>query len=145
MSEDVAFSTPTTFTSSVRVILRSALSLDLTDSTLPSSFSIVPRTRTVCCAAAEATAMATNATAAAMRTADRVMGVFPSHRRGDAAPDVDRGRLQRAVRLLGRAEDDDVRAGLELGLLARRIGDDRGARRHDHLLLAFAVARLVFD
>src|SRR5712691_8410730 len=53
MSESEAFSTPTTCTLPVSTIWRSLPSRDLTESVLPSSFSIVPRTRAVCCADAD--------------------------------------------------------------------------------------------
>src|ERR1700712_5659296 len=65
---------------------------------------------------------------------------YDSHRRRDAvAADVDAVRFQRAVILFHRAEDDDLGAGLQFGLLAGDEGDDRGARRHHHFLLAVLV------
>ena len=58
-----------------------------------------------------------------------------------AAPDIDAVGLQRAVRLLQRAHDRDMRARLELVLVADRISvNDRVGRHHDLLLAA-----LVFD
>ena len=66
------------------------------------------------------------------------------HRRRDTAPDIHRRRGQRAVRLLLHPENDDLCAGLELAPVARLKGDDRGVRRHDHLLLLGLVGRLVF-
>src|SRR5262245_56526641 len=69
----------------------------------------------------------------------------PLHRRREATPDIHGGGLQRAVRLLGGVEDDDLRTGFELALVARGIGHNRRAGRHDDLLLVGLVARLVLD
>src|SRR3954447_20269438 len=64
-----------------------------------------------------------------------------SHRWRHAASDIDRRRLEGAVRLLGGPHDDDLRTRLDLALLARRIGDDRRLGRDDDLFLSI----LVFD
>src|SRR5215216_5820442 len=70
----------------------------------------------------------------------RELSRTPSHRRGDAvAADIDAGRFQRAVVLLHRAEDDDLGARLQFGLVAGDEGDDRRTLRHQDLLLAVLV------
>src|SRR6202521_2113862 len=63
-----------------------------------------------------------------------------SHRRCKAAEaDVDAGRAQRLVRLLGGGPDENLGAGLKLALFRRHEGDDRRLGRHDHRLLAVLV------
>src|SRR5215510_593798 len=163
MSACVAFTTATTVTLSVSVILCAAPSFVLTDRTLPSSASMVPRRRSGgCCAHADKVHSDRIATRARRVTtsiellpksrarprgrARPLCGVcVHSHRRRETAADIDGGRLQRAVRLLVGAEDDDGGARLEFTLVARRIGDDRDVLRNDDLLLVGLVARLVLD
>src|SRR5919197_389852 len=55
------------------------------------------------------------------------------------AADIDPGRFERAVRLLGRGDDIDVGARLELVLAADDISADHGIRTDDDLLLAVLV------
>src|SRR5438105_998480 len=63
-----------------------------------------------------------------------------SHRRGDAvAADIDAVGFERTVVLLRRAENDDLGAGFQLGLVADHEGHDRRLRRHHHFLLAVLV------
>src|SRR5262249_13909191 len=65
MSDIDAFSTPTTAALPVSVMCTSPPVRDLTDSTLPSSLSMVPRTRVLCaCAAPTIRTVATAAAAA---------------------------------------------------------------------------------
>ena len=78
MSATEACSTATTCALSARWIVSAAPSLALTDSALPSSFSIVPRTRMVCCAAAVHTIVAASAAAAAIRSPIVVTDIAPS-------------------------------------------------------------------
>src|SRR5258707_15542943 len=63
-----------------------------------------------------------------------------SHRRRDSvAADIDAVGFEQTVVLLHRAEDDDLGAGLQFGLVAGDEGDDRRIRRHHHFLLAVLV------
>src|SRR5215468_4819076 len=154
---------------SVSVTFTLAPSGALTVSTLPSKFSTVPLIRTVCgCCAKTCAPIAIRNAPARIRavnvvmtfsrdvllccvekanarrpkpTRSRATGVepAPSHRRREVAADVDRRREQRAVGLGLRGEDDDLRARLDLGLVARRISHDRRRRRNENLLLAVLV------
>src|SRR5689334_25060936 len=62
-----------------------------------------------------------------------------SHRRREAAADVEVLGDDRAVSLLLRLHDDDLRAGLELVLVAGSDRLDHGLGADDHLLLALLV------
>src|SRR5262249_14738508 len=62
-----------------------------------------------------------------------------SHRGLEAAADIDVLGHDRAVRLLLRLHDDDLRARLELVLVARRDRRDNGVGTDDHLLLTLLV------
>src|SRR5262249_20771536 len=56
-------------------------------------------------------------------------GFSHSHRwRHAVAADIDAAGFQAAVFLLGRAEDDELGAGLDLGFVAGDEADDRGLR-----------------
>ncbi len=56
-----------------------------------------------------------------------------------AAANIDAIGRERAVRLLLRAQNCDMRAGLQLALVADRIGEDDSLRRHHDLLLAALI------
>src|ERR1700761_6673939 len=67
------------------------------------------------------------------------MSAWRLHRRGDAvAADADAIGLER-VALLGRTENNDLRARLELGLFTGDESHDRRIRRHHDFLLAVLV------
>src|SRR5215468_477298 len=63
-------------------------------------------------------------------------------RRGDFLLDLDGGNVERAVRQLRGAGDEDLEARLEVGLGAGDRGGDDGLRRYQDLLL---LIRLVLD
>src|SRR5690242_17270036 len=65
---------------------------------------------------------------------------YGSHRRrGAVAADIDVGRRDGAVILLGAGDDEELRARLEIVLAARIEAHHRRRGRHDHLLLAVLV------
>src|SRR5215470_19251316 len=164
MSASDAFTTLTTTALPMSASVAGAPSRVFSVSVLPSTFSMVPRSRTVCCcASADVVAYAATKAAAASAYAVILFIVFlpknvphaapegaacaiprmslpvrrraASHRRGDAiAANRDRRGLERAVFLLVGAGDEDLGAGLELVLAAGDVGHDHGLG-HDHDLL----------
>src|SRR5215472_5914758 len=139
MSARLALATPTIWALAVSVSVTSAPSIAFTTTVSPSTFSIAPRIRTVCGCCAETAVTPTaarKAAPAANRNVRLRMRCTPSHRRRRVAPDIDARHRQRAVRLLARRVDEDLRPGLELGLVTRRVCDNRAFRADGDLLLA---------
>src|ERR1043166_348179 len=156
------FTTPRTVALSLSFSFTSVFSRVLTISRSPSTFSIVPRTRTFC-ACAEVTAKAAANAARAMvlnivfigssrevllwlhcsnaraANARRATGRACRLRHEVAAADVDAFRLERAAgcRLGGR--DVDVGAGLQIAAGAVQSQQDDGVRHDQDLLLAVLV------
>src|SRR5262249_40520688 len=138
ISASEAFTTPTIVALPVSVSVAAAPSRVFTDSVLPSTFSMVPRSRWVCARAGEIASAAMKAALATMHPAILVMAA--SHRRGEAvAADRDGGGFEGAVVLLGGAGDEDLGSGLELVLIAGDIGDDHRLGRDDDLLFPVLV------
>src|SRR3979409_531167 len=146
-SASVALTMPTTAASLGSMSGTTAPSSAFTLRALPSTFSIVPRTRTVCCAKADETEIAaTRAAQASVRRVVMWISVFPgflrnrrSHRRRRIPADIDARHRQGAVGLLGGGVDEDLGARLELGLVCRRVGHDRAIGADRDLLLALLV------
>src|SRR6516164_11855539 len=74
--------------------------------------------------------------AAAARKSRAAKSTTPALWHDAVAADIDPFGLERAVRLLRRADDIDIGARLELVLAADHIGADHGVRADDDLLLA---------
>src|SRR6516165_1825380 len=137
ISASEAFTTPTIVALPVSVSVAAAPSRVFTDSVLPSTFSIVPRSLWVCATAGE---IASAAKAAHASTHPAILLMAASHRRGEAAAaDRDRGGFERAVVLFGGAGDEDLGAGLELVLAAGDVGHDHRVGRDDDLLFPLLV------
>src|SRR5262249_4399273 len=154
MSASVAFSTPTTWALLVSVTLSVAPSRAFTVSMLPSSASIVPRTRVACCAEAEHITSDTIAAAgrihliawfichlpnavhaASTSSARDRFNAAASHGRGDILAIGNARDLERAVGELRRVGDKDALARLELCLGRSIVFHDDGLRGHQNLLL----------
>src|SRR5215813_10563227 len=155
ISANVAFSTPTTWALLVSVTLSVAPSRAFTVRVLPSSASIVPRTRVACCAEAEHITSDTIAAASVIRLAACFIFYLPkmscappgkssvpdrfdaaaSHRRGDILAIGDARDLEGAVGQLRRIGDEDALACLEVCLGRGVIFHDDGLRGHHNLLL----------
>src|SRR5262249_54926010 len=130
ISASEAFTTPTIVALPVSVSVAAAPSPVFTDSVLPSTFSMVPRSRWVWARAGETASAARRAAPASMHPA--ILLMVASHRRGEAVTaDRDRGGFEGAVVLLGGAGDEDLGARLELVLAAGDVGHDHGVGR-DH-------------
>src|SRR5262245_24378520 len=165
ISARLALTTPYTVALSVSFTFTSPASPALTVSVEPSIASIGPRRRTVCgcCANVDETASpATKAAPASRRRVvlpmlllrkwlravarrrhaqDKATGGSPhSHgRRNAVAADRDGGGFERAVILLVGGSDEDLRAGLELGLVTGDVGHNHRLRRDDDLLFSLLV------
>src|SRR5690242_2702916 len=146
ISASDALTTPTIAALAVSVRVCAVPSVAFTTTVLPSTFSIVPRMRMVCCAdAPERPSAASTAAAATIRIVSPLICLLlrvSSHRRRGIAPDIDARGRQRAVRLLGRRADEHFCARLEVSLVARRVGHDRAFRSDHDLLLAVLVLEM---
>src|SRR5512132_570188 len=164
ISASVALTTPYTAAFSVSFTFTSPASPAFTVSVEPSTASIGPRTRTVCCCWANVDEAASAASKAAPASRALVIPLIGppkqraarkgrhvgnqkrrwltpiSHRRHEAVTaDIDTRRRQRPIWLLGCTVDDKVSTRLKLALVARSGGDNRRIGRNNHLLLPILV------
>src|SRR5262245_40511758 len=161
MSACVAFTTATTVTLSVSVILCAAPSFVLTDRTLPSSASMVPRRRSGgCCAHADKVHTDRIATRARRVTTSiellpksraRPRGrarplcgfCFDSQPRSETVTYIVMRAMKLAVLLLIVVVIDAGSDRLEFAVASGRIGDARDVLWDDDILLVVLVARLI--
>src|ERR1700722_2947443 len=156
MSASEAFSTSTTSILSARLSLSSSPLSDFANTVWPSTFSMTPRRRTVCgaCAMAGAAARAARKAMPAITafvlmscsdrrcvaSLERTPFAPTLHRRIDAVAAYRNARgLERAVSQRLRADNENLRAGLQISHRRRRKQHDHDVRRHNKCLLAVLV------